>query len=70
MLINKIGIVITVIGIIFSVKYAIDNEYINEAGRVLIGIGAGGLLIGVAHKLRLKYTSFSSVLVGAVVFSL
>lgn len=63
-LINKIGIVITVLGIIFSVKYAIDNEYINEAGRVLIGIGAGGLLIGIAHKLRLKYTSFSSVLVG------
>jgi len=63
-LINKIGIVITVIGIIFSVKYAIDNDYINEYGRVLIGIGAGGLLIGVAHKLRLNYNAFSSVLVG------
>lgn len=63
-LINKIGIVITVIGIIFSVKYAIDNEYINEFGRVFIGILAGGLLIGVAHRLRAKYEAFSSVLVG------
>jgi len=63
-LINKIGIVITVIGIIFSVKYAIDNEYINEFGRVMIGIAAGGLLIGIAHRLRIKYTAFSSVLVG------
>ncbi len=63
-IINKIGIIITVIGIIFSVKYAIDNEYINEFGRVMIGIAAGGLLIGIAHRLRIKYSAFSSVLVG------
>ncbi len=63
-LINKIGIIILVIGIGFSVKYAIDQNWIGKAGRVLIGVVSGGILIGIAHKLRKQYTAFSSVLVG------
>ncbi|MCC9136839.1 DUF2339 domain-containing protein [Pontibacter silvestris] len=63
-LINKLGIAILVIGIGFFVKYAIDQDWINEAGRVTIGILAGGVLLGVAHWLRQSYKAFSSVLVG------
>jgi uncharacterized membrane protein len=63
-LINKIGIAILVLGIGFFVKFAIDQNWINEIGRVLIGVVAGGILIGIAHKLRNTLTSFSSVLVG------
>ncbi|MHC2993079.1 hypothetical protein OB13_16405 [Pontibacter sp. HJ8] len=63
-LINKLGIAILVLGIGFFVKYAIDQDWINEAGRVAIGILAGGILLGVAHRLRKAYQSFSSVMVG------
>jgi len=61
---NKIGIGVLVLGIGFFVKYAIDRDWIPEIGRVLIGILCGGILIGVAHRLRKTFTAFSSVLVG------
>ena len=46
------------------VKYAIDEEVINETGRVITGLVAGGILLGIAHRIRNTYRSFSSVLVG------
>lgn len=61
---NKIGIGILVLGIGFFVKYAIDQDWINEIGRVFIGILCGGILLGVAHRLRKTFKGFSSVLVG------
>jgi Predicted membrane protein len=63
-LLSKIGIVTLVLGISFFVKYAIDQEWINEIGRVGIGLFTGGLIIGIAHKLKAKYHVFSSILVG------
>lgn len=61
---NKIGIGILVLGIGFFVKYAIDQDWINEIGRVFIGIICGGILLGVAHYMRKSFVAFSSVLVG------
>ena len=63
-LLSKIGITVLVLGISFFVKYAIDQNWINEAGRVIIGLIAGGILIGIAHRIRNSYRSFSSVLMG------
>ncbi|MGZ3946344.1 MAG: DUF2339 domain-containing protein, partial [Mucilaginibacter sp.] len=63
-LVNKIGIAILVLAIGFFVKYAIDNNWVGAAGRVGIGILCGGILIGIAHRLRKSYKAFSSVLVG------
>jgi uncharacterized membrane protein len=63
-LVNKIGIAILVLGIGYFVKYAIDKNWINEIGRVAIGLLCGGILIGLAHRLRKEFTAFSSVLVG------
>jgi uncharacterized membrane protein len=63
-LLNKIGIAVLVIGIGFFVKYAIDQEWIGEYGRVSIGIGVGAILIGIAHFMRKDYKTFSSVLIG------
>ena len=66
-LINKIGILILVLGISYFVKYAIDKDWINEPARVGIGILAGALIMGIAHKLRKKYAAFSSVFVAGAI---
>lgn len=63
-LLNKVGIGVLVLGIAYFVKYAIDNNWINEVGRVVIGLLSGGLLTFLAHKIRKSYKAFSSVLVG------
>ncbi|MEN8122893.1 MAG: DUF2339 domain-containing protein [Bacteroidota bacterium] len=72
-LMNKIGILILVIAIGLGIKYAIGEGWINPAGRIAIGLLTGGILIGIAHKLRKNYTAFSSVLAGggiAVLYSM
>jgi uncharacterized membrane protein len=61
---NKIGIAVLVIGIGFFVKYAIDQDWINEIGRVALGIACGGGLIAIAHRLRNSLPAFSAVLIG------
>ena len=61
---SKVGIAVLVLGISFLVKYAIDEEVINETGRVITGLVAGSVLLGIAHRIRNTYRSFSSVLVG------
>ena len=63
-LLSKIGIATLVLGIAYFVKYAIDQNWINEIGRVAIGILLGGVVIAIAHKLKNKYRTFSSILVG------
>ncbi len=63
-LFNKIGIAVLVFGIGFFVKYAIDKNWINEYGRVGIGLFCGIVLTALAHYLRNSYRSFSSVLAG------
>jgi uncharacterized membrane protein len=66
-LINKIGIAILTLGIGVFVKYAIDKDWINEVGRVVIGFFAAALLLGIAHYMRKTYAAFSSVLVGGAI---
>ena len=66
-LINKIGILILVLGISFFVKYAIDKDWITESARVGIGVLCGALVMAVAHKLKKNYVAFSSVLVSGAI---
>ncbi len=63
-LLSKVGIITLVLGIGFFVKYAIDQDWINEIGRVGIGLLTGAIIIGIAHKLKSSYHVFSSILVG------
>jgi predicted membrane protein DUF2339 len=63
-LVSKIGIAVLVLAIGFFVKYAIDNNWIGPVGRVAVGVLCGGILIGIAHRLRHQYKAFSSVLEG------
>lgn len=63
-LLSKIGIVIFVIGMGFLVKLGIDNNFITEGMRIMLGVIIGGGLIGLAHRLRKSFMAFSSVLIG------
>lgn len=66
-LINKIGILILVLGISFFVKYAIDKDWINEPARVGIGILSGTIVMVIAHRLKKNYAAFSSVFVAGAI---
>lgn len=63
-LFSKIGIAVLVLGIGFFVKYAIDNSWIGEVARTVLGLVAGVALWSVSYFLKDKYRSFSSVLAG------
>ncbi|MGI9192340.1 MAG: DUF2339 domain-containing protein [Chitinophagaceae bacterium] len=66
-LISIIGIAILVLGIFFTVKWAVDKNLISDATKVLIGFGAGAALIAVAHKLSQNFRAFSSILAGGAI---
>lgn len=51
-IVNRIGAVTLAIGIIFFFKYAADNAWIGALGRVMLGLLAGFVLIGIAEWLR------------------
>lgn len=61
-LFNKVGILITVIGVAIGAKYAIDHELISPLARILFGYLIGGGLLAFAYKLKPKYENFSAVL--------
>ncbi|GHT78016.1 membrane protein [Bacteroidia bacterium] len=61
-LLNKIGIVIIVLGVAIGAKYAIDHELITPLTRIVLGYLFGAGLLGVAFKLKQKYEGFSAVL--------
>lgn len=63
-LVSILGIGILVLGIVFMVKWAVSRQLISDAGKILIGIGSGVILLGFAHRLHEKYRAFSSILVG------
>lgn len=62
-LINKIGIVITVIGVAIGAKYSIEHELISPLTRIILGYLTGIGLLGFGIKLKLKYENYSAVLV-------
>ena len=62
-LINKIGIAVLVLGIGLLLNYAIGKGLLSTTAQTLIGLGAGGLLVFFAHRLRVNFRAFSSVLV-------
>lgn len=62
-LINKIGIVITVIGVVIGAKYSIENDLISPLTRIILGYMFGLGLLGFGIKLKSKYENYSAVLV-------
>jgi uncharacterized membrane protein len=65
-LLNRIGALALIIGVGFFLKHAIDNEWINELTRVLIGAAVGLACLFGADRARIRgYQIFSQGLVGA-----
>ena len=62
---NKIGMLAIVLGMAYFLKYAIDNEWIGESGRVILGMVSGlGFLYG-GERLRQKgYRGYALTLLG------
>jgi uncharacterized membrane protein len=69
-LVNKIGILILVVGVGIFMKYAIDSELIGPLGRVTLGYAAGAILLLLAYGLRKKYAAYSAVLLSGGVATL
>lgn len=63
-LFGKIGILIFIIGIGFFVKYAIDQNWINETARTILGYAVGAGMLVLAERLHKRYHTFSSLLAG------
>lgn len=66
-LINKIGILITILGVAIGAKYSIEHELISPLTRIILGYLSGLGLLGIGMKLRKKYESYSAVLVSGAV---
>jgi uncharacterized membrane protein len=62
-LINKIGIVITVIGVFIGAKYSIEHDLISPLTRIILGYLMGLGLLGFGIKLKKDYENYSAVLV-------
>jgi uncharacterized membrane protein len=59
----KIGIFIVVLGAVYFLKYAFDNRWIGNWGRVGIGAVAGAALLGIGELFhRKKYPLYGQVL--------
>lgn len=57
---NRVGILAVLIGMAWFLKLAIDNHWIGPAGRVIIGLIAGGALIGWSERFRNRgFATFS-----------
>lgn len=61
-LFSKLGIAIIIIGVGIGAKFAIDNDLISPAFRVILGYLVGGILLGLAVRLKAKYHTYSAVL--------
>ncbi len=59
---NKIGIIITVIGVSIGVKFAIDRELVSPLIRIMLGYLVGLILLGFAIRLKKRFENYSSVL--------
>ena len=61
---NRIGIIAIFLGVTFFLKYAVDNEWIGPAGRVLIGAAVGVAFLILGERLRKLYPSYAYGLTG------
>lgn len=61
-LLNKVGIIILLLGIGLFVKFTIDKGLFPPTIRVLMGYLSGLVLVGFAYRFKIKYETYSAVL--------
>ena len=61
-LINKVGILVMVIGVYIGAKYAIDKDLISPSMRIILGYAIAASLCLLAYRLKTKYIDYSAVL--------
>ncbi len=65
-LLNRVGALALVIGVGFFLKYAFDNDWLNETARVVLGGAAGLLLLAGGHRFHRRGMSvFAQGVTGA-----
>ncbi len=69
-LINKIGIIILVIGVGFGVKFSIDHQLISPLTRIILAYLTGAGLLAFAIRLKPDYENFSAVLLSGAMATL
>lgn len=64
-LLNRVGIVVLLLATAYFLKYSFDNHWINEPGRIIIGMIAGiALILSGDLTMKRKYFYFSQGLSG------
>ena len=63
-ILGRIGIGAVVLGSIFFLKYAFDNNWIGEAGRIMLGLVGGAGIFALGHYLYAKYQEYGAILMG------
>ena len=61
---TKIGVVALLFGVGFFLKYAIDQGWIGQWARIIMGLLAGGLLIVLGEIWRTRYEKYAAALSG------
>ena len=62
-LINKLGVLIILIGVVIGAKYSIENDLINPTTRIALGYLTGLSMLVVGIWSKAKYVNYSAVLV-------
>ena len=66
-LLSKLGILITIVGVIIGAKYSIDNDLISPLTRIVLGYIMSIGLLGFGIQLKEKYEKYSAVLVSGAI---
>ncbi len=59
-----VGIIAILLGVVFFLKYAFDNNWIGPVGQVSLGIVFGIALLLVGEYFRAKYARYSQIITG------
>ena len=60
-LINKVGIIVLIIGVAIGANYAVEHDLIGPGMRIGMGYGVGLILLGIAYWMRHKFKAMSAV---------
>jgi uncharacterized membrane protein len=60
----RIGVLALIIGIGFFLKYAFDNNWLGPSARVILGVIAGLIMLGLGYYWRKRYPVMTRVLSG------